>query len=327
MPANKKQRLLMWAGGAGFFLFCFTLFCYLTFPYERVRDLLVSKVQADGAAGTKLSIGDLGPSWLTGVALTSITLERPSDTPDEPSTKLQADELKLRVSPWSLLFGGVGVKFSVSAGEGDVNGSYHADKDGPQHVVATLDALDLGRIGVGSTIGIPLFGIASGTIDVTLSDKPAETQGNIDLRIEHVKVGDAKGAKIKVPGMNGPLTLDAIDAGTVELKVSIKDGVAMVERLNADGKDLELSGTGSIRVAREPIQSRADLTLSAKFAAAYRQKSDRTKTMFDLLTMQHMVGPDGGLRMKVTGPLNMLRGVPAAAPATALPRAGTRSKH
>jgi type II secretion system protein N len=329
MPAIKKQSLLMWGGGASFFVFCFTAFCYLTFPYDRVRDLLVSKVQAQngpGVAATKLSIGELGPNWLTGVALTSVTLERAAEIAGDPPSKLQADELKLRVSPWSLLFGGIGVKFAATAGDGDIDGSYKADKEGPRHIAAELDELDLGRVGVGSLLGIPMTGLASGMIDVTLSDKPAETAGVVDLRIENVKLGDAKGAKVRVPGMSGPLTLDSIDAGTLELKLTIKDGVATIERFESKGKDLALSGSGSIRIAHDFAQSRADLTLSAKFESAYRTKSDRTKSMFDLLSMQHMVGPDGALRLKVTGPLNALRGVPAGAAATAAPKARARVK-
>src|SRR5882672_5168340 len=99
MAAISKRNLLAWAGYAGFFVFCFSTFAYLTFPYERVRDLLVSKVQASNAPGTpetKLSIGDLGPSWLTGVALTSVTLERAAQTPGDPPSKLSADKVKLR---------------------------------------------------------------------------------------------------------------------------------------------------------------------------------------------------------------------------------------
>src|SRR3954471_10724607 len=229
MAAITKRNLLLWAGYAAFFLFCFSVGAYLTFPYDRVRDTLVAKGQASNGPGTpetKLSIGDLGPSFLTGVALTSVTLERASLTPGEPPSKLSADELKLRVSPLKLLFGGMGVHFAATSGAGDIVGQYDAGKEGPVHFEADLDALDLGKVGLGSMLGLPLFGDATGTIDVTLSEKATETSGNVDLRIEHVKVGDAKGAKLRVPGMSGPLTLDSIDAGTLEIKLTIRDGVA-----------------------------------------------------------------------------------------------------
>ena len=52
------------------------------------------------------------------------------------------------------------------------------------------------------------------------------------------KLGDAKGAKLRVPGMAGPLTLDTIDAGTLEIKLAISDGVATIERFESKGKDL-----------------------------------------------------------------------------------------
>ncbi len=330
MLAINKRNLLTWAGYAAFFLFCFSVGAYLTFPYERVRDTLIAKVQAGSGPGTpetKLSIGDLGPSFLTGVALTSVTLERASQTPGEPPSKLSADEVKLRVSPLKLLFGGVGVHFAATAGAGDIEGQYDAAKDGPMHFESELDTLDVGKVGLGTLIGLPLFGEASGNIDVTLSEKPAETQGNVDLKVEHVKLGDAKGAKLRVPGMSGPLTLDTIDAGTLEVKLAIKDGVATIERFESKGKDVELNGSGSIRLGRQLAQSRADITLAAKFSDAYRQKSDRTKSMFELLNMQHVVGPDGELRVKLTGGLDALRAVPAPAASGAAKARAARVKH
>jgi type II secretion system protein N len=325
MAAITKRNLLAWAGYAAFFLFCFSIGAYLTFPYDRVRDTLIARVQAGNGPGspeTKLSIGDLGPSFLTGVALTSVTLERASQTPGDPPSKLSADEVELRVSPLKLLFGGVGVHFAATAGGGDIEGRYDAAKDGPMHFESELDALDIGKVGLGSMIGLPLFGEASGDVDITLSDKPAETQGNVDLKVERVKLGDAKGAKLRVPGMSGPLTLDTIDAGTLELKLAIKDGVATIERFESKGKDVELNSSGSIRLAQQLGQSRADITLAARFSDAYRHKSDRTKSMFELLNMQHVVGPDGELRVKLTGGLDALRALPApAAPGAAKARA------
>lgn len=313
MAAITKQKILLWSGYTGFFLFCFAVFAYLTFPYERVRDLLISKVQAANGPGvpeTKLSIGELGPSWLTGVALTSVTLQRGSGTPGDSPTRLSADEIKLRLSPFKLLLGGLGLHFAASAGEGEIAGSYDQPKSGPVQLQAELDALDLARVGIGSLLGLPLGGAASGSVELTLAEKPSQTQGDIDLRIEGFKLGDKKAAKLKLPGMSGPLTLDPIDAGTLVVKIKVHDGLATIEHLESKGKDVELSGLGTIRLAQHLAQARADLTLSAKFAQAYRQKNDRTKAMFDILSAQRAVGADGALRVKIGGLLGNLHAAP-----------------
>src|SRR5262249_48818958 len=146
-------------------------------------------------------------------------------------------------------------------------------KDGPTHTQAKLDDFDLEKLGISGLLGVPIQGKANGAVDVTLSEQAAETQGDVDLRIEGLRLGDGK-AKVKIPGMGG-MTLERIDAGILTLKVTIKEGVATIERLECKGKDLELSGSGSIRLVRPFGQSRADLTLGAKFENAYTQRNDR----------------------------------------------------
>jgi type II secretion system protein N len=324
MLAINRQTLLLWSGYTVFFLFCFTLFGYLTFPYDRVRDVLVSKVAASSAPGTKLSIGELGPHWLTGVTLTAVKLERKGAAAGDPPNQVVIDKLKVRASPFSLLFGNVGVHFDALVGKGEIDGSYDAKKDGPARTQAQLDNVDLSKLGLAGWLGLPIEGLASGTLDVMLSDKAAETEGDVDLRIEGLKLGDGK-AKVKIPGMGG-LTLEKVDAGTLSLKVKIKEAVATIERLEAKGKDVELSGSGSVRLLRPIDQSRADITLGVKVEDAYTQRNARTKAMFDLIGASPIVssakGADGKLRFTLTGALSSLRSAPAG-PGAGLPSART----
>jgi type II secretion system protein N len=164
-------------------------------------------------------------------------------------------------------------------------------------------------------VGAPLAGLASGTIDVTLAEKPEGPEGTVELRIERFEIGDGKG-KVKVPGMAGGLTLDKVQAGTLEMKVTIREGVATVEKLESKGKDLELSGSGSVRVLRPFGTSRADLTLGMKFDPGYAEKSERTKAAFELLSLNPLTkratGADGMMRFRLSGPLSALRSAPAA---------------
>ena len=162
---------------------------------------------------------------------------------------------------------------------------------------------------------------------MALGEQAAGTQGDVVMTIDKLVLGDGK-SKVKVPGMAGGLTLDPIDAGTLDLKVDVKDGVATVEKMESKGKDLELSGSGSIRIARPFSQSRADITLAVKFSDAYKQRSDRTKVAFELMSQNPMIkratGSDGMMRFKLTGSLSALRAVRvddgAAAPGRRKPR-------
>jgi type II secretion system protein N len=328
MVAINRQNLLSWSGYAMFFVVCFVLSAYFSFPYERVRDLLVTKVVSSGAPGQKLSIGALGPHWLTGVTLTAVKLDRVASTPGTAASSIAIDKLTVSASPLALLFGGLGLRFDAHVGKGEIEGRYDSKKDGPAHTQAELDAFDLGKLGLGSVIGMPLAGAVSGSVDVALSDQTAETQGSVDLRIEGLRIGDGK-AKLQIPGMGG-LTLETIDAGTLQLKLAVKEGVATIERLEAKGKDLELSGSGSVRLVRELAQSRADITLAIKFERAYTQRSDRTKAMFDLLGANPLIkratDADGKIRFTLAGTLENLRSAPAGPGAAPVGKRAGRGK-
>lgn len=314
----RRKLALMIVGYAAFFVVCFVVSAYFTFPYDRVRDLLIKKVAMlapPGQPAAKLSIEELGPYRLSGIALTGVQYEKKGATDADPVTKLALDELTVRASLLGLLRSRADVSFGASVGDGDASGEYQTAEGEPTRLQAELDELDVGKLGLGTLLGLPLTGTATGTIDVTLGDKPAETQGSIDLQMSGVRIGDGK-AKIKLPGMPGGLTLDAIDAGELELEVAIRDGIASIEKLEGKGKDLQMSGSGSVRMDKSVGASRADLTLGVKFDDGYTKKSERTKAAFDLMSgnplIKRATSADGTIRFRLTGPLSALRAAPGA---------------
>ncbi len=310
-----KQNVLLYGGYAAFFAVCFVVFAYFTLPYDRVKSTIEQR-GSQGAAGveTKLTIGELGPHFLTGVALSDIVYERKGATDTEP-VKLGLDALNLRVSPLSV-FTGLRLNFGAEVGDGGIDGQYSGGEGGPTHIEAELDGVDLGKLGLGAFVGIPLKGTANGDVDVTLASVPAESLGAIDISIDKLQLADSKTA-VKVPGMGGGLTLPTLDAGRLELKVSIKDGVATIERMESKGKDLELTGSGSIRLASPVSQSRVDVLLNAKIAKAYKEQNDKTKMMFELVEQNPMASAartaDGSMRFRLTGTLGAIRPMPGGA--------------
>ena len=327
LPSWLRSNALQYGGYVAFFGMCFTLSAYLTFPYDRVKDLLVRRVQAQatpGAPGPKLTIEELGPHWLNGVSLSGVVFERPGESPTDAPSRIAVDELDVSVSPWSLLGSGIALSVDAEIGDGDLGGEYETQEGGPTKLDLTLDEVDLERFGLGSLLGIPVGGLASGTIVVDLAVKSVETQGEVKLEIEGTRIGDGKG-KVKIPGMAGGLTVDAMDAGKVELAIAIKDGVATIEKLDAKGKDLELSGSGSIRLSHPLPMSRVDVTLSAKPEKAYFERSERGKGMLMAMEMNDAVkratAADGTMRFRLTGPLGSLKAAPASAAAGGKARA------
>jgi type II secretion system protein N len=215
-----------------------------------------------------------------------------------------------------MLTGKPQVAFDVTVGDGTLEGSYAQRGEAGWAFEAELDGFDLGRLGIGGTLGIPLAGKATGTIAIEAGERVTEDEGEIRLKIDGLVLGDGKN-KVPIPGMGAGLTVDPIDAGTLTVEVAIRQGVASIERLEAEGKDLELKASGAIRPVRPLERVRLDLTLELGFADAYKGRNDRTRALFDLLGSQPLVKrattADGKIRLRVSGAPDSLRSRPAGA--------------
>jgi type II secretion system protein N len=319
----KRKQVLVAAGYTLFFVVCFVLSAYYTFPYDRARDLLVRRAAAlpppAGKEPVKLTIAEIGPHWLTGVALQGVQYEQKSTVASEPPLKLAADELTVRLSLLSLLPGdSMAIELGAEVGDGSIEGEYELFQRQPRAIEAELDEVDLDKLGLGSYLGVPLKGKASGTISMGPIDTPNTMQGDIELHIDGLKLGDGK-SKIKLPGMPGGLTLDTLNAGDLDLKVAIRDGVGSIEKLESKGKDMQLTGSGSVRMAKQLGQSRVDLAMGVKVEEGYTSKSERMKAAFDLMSnsplLKRAMTPDGTIRFRLTGPLTTMRAAPGAAAA------------
>src|SRR5262245_9207882 len=140
-----KQNALLYGGYTVFFFTCFVLFAFLTFPYERVKGT-VEQLAAQGSPGveTKLTIGDIGPSFLTGIAMRDVVYDRKNAGDAEP-VKVAFDTVKLSVSPLSIFTRQV--NFSAEAGGGEIDGQFsRGGEGGTTHFQAELDAVDLGKV-------------------------------------------------------------------------------------------------------------------------------------------------------------------------------------
>jgi type II secretion system protein N len=328
MRLGKNQRLLALLAYNTLFWVAFWLFCYWTFPYERVAAYLVDRVSQSGK-GYTLEIGDLSPYWLTGVELTDVKLQKigPEPLPGALATQdkrkskenspasggIHIRDARARLGLFSLLTGSKTINFDADLGAGEVEGSFDGN-DELTHVEANLDEIDLAKFGaLESLISLPTKGTLSGDIDLTLGKDPKQTQGAIDLKLSGLSIGDGK-AKLKLGSMGG-LTVDPIEIGNMLIELEVKDGIGIVKKIASDGKDLELSGSGDVRFAEPVGRTRLSILLRAKFTENYRNKSPRTRAMFSLLDSgmpeaNAAKTPDGALQFRVTGTLSSPRVLP-----------------
>jgi type II secretion system protein N len=323
-----RAKWLMLAGYNTFFWAAFWLFCYWTFPYDRLASFLSDKV-AESGAGYTLDIGNLSPHWLTGVTLNDVTVRKaqaadaapvpPPAAPEKgkpPSDgSLKIKEAHARVGLFSLLFGGKSLSFDAALEQGEIEGSY--EEDGEQkHLDATLSKIDIGKLGLlESVISLPAKGTFEGDFDLTLGKDPTKSNGTVKITFKDMVLGDGV-AKLKVGSMGG-LTIDPVNLGDVVMSLDVKDGVGQVKELRSTGSDVKLEGSGDVRFAEPLSRSRLDILMRIKFTDAYKNKSSRTKAMFSLLDsnngpqLRAAKTPDGALAYRLTGALASVRAVPA----------------
>lgn len=304
------RKFLRFMGYSTFFWTFFWLFAYLTFPYERVRDRIVQEVEFPKDArgnrrpsGYQLEIMELQPSWFTGVEARGVRIIRPAEG-EEPTVDVLLEEVNARVSLLSLLTGTVAVTFDARLAGGSIEGEVEMG-DASSLRFNILEPIHLQRASIiRSFLGLPLGGKLSGDVDVTLPEDIQQASGHVNLMAEGMRIGDGQ-AKLRLPGMPNGITLERINAGRMTIQLDIAAGVATVRRLRSRGDDAELDGQGTINLMQPLRQSRFDLLVRLKILDAYREQSDRARSMVALLdsvpTLARARTSDGALQYRLGG--------------------------
>lgn len=308
---STKQKVIIGLGAAALFAISFVLFAYWTFPYDRLRDYLVQEVEApagpDGTrrpSGVELTIGSLEPSWLTGVELESVRVSKRAESPEDTPIELFVEEASVRIGLLALIGGSTSIGYDAVLAGGEIEGEYEESAESTR-LAAEITDINVRQLGVlRGLVGLPVIGTLNGTVDLTIAETPAQTQGTASLRINNLAIGDGR-AKLMLEGLRDGLTVDRLDAGTLELELAVASGTARVTKLRADGPHIELDGSGTIALRRPLGSSRLDLTMRLKIKDAYRQQSDRTRALFSLMDFNPRLRaartPDGALQYRITG--------------------------
>lgn len=338
-----RERLKVfgpWIGYGAFFTTAFLLFVYWTFPYDRVRDRIISEFERSqkappGAPRQTLTIGKLEPSWLTGVVLKDVSLTTVPADPSKAPSVLHADEVRARVSFGSLFSSAKDLTFSAKALGGTIEGSVThkasaapatgaAAGKGPKFdrtIKMELDGIALGELGpLRDAVGTAVGGTLKGTIDVTYGEMRIDkANGTVALEVENFWVSDGK-TPFKVPALkmvfgSDEITLPQIVIGNVPVQISIKNGIATIEKMEGKGKDLELGVDGRVVLRDNVAESDLGVNLRFKFNDSYKKKGESTAGLLMILDSEPKLRaskrPDGYYALRVQGPM----GNPLVAPA------------
>jgi type II secretion system protein N len=280
----RLRQALRYAGLVAFYFFALVVFCFVTFPYERLRDRLVDEFNArqTGPDPLRLEVDELSAYSLGGIEAEGVRLISaakpasgdPAAEQAKPSV-LAVDSAHARLSLFGLLTGSLDLSFGADAFGGEVSGTT-AESGGTRSLDLTLEDLSLAEAPLlADAIGLPLGGTVQGTLELVMPEgKLSKADGNVSLDIVGLSAGDGK-AKLR-----DTIAMPKVEAGDLKLVGDVSEGQLKLSDFSAKGPDLELVAEGSMRL-RDPLPtSLLSLTARFRFLERYTNKNDLTRALF-----------------------------------------------
>jgi type II secretion system protein N len=289
---DKLLRGLKWAVYPAFYFFCLLVFGYLTFPFDRLKERLLSEIakQSKGKGAPVVTIEKLDSYWLSGVQVSGTRITFAADdssskagfgsmgggfgmgaVKSEPAkdSTIEIKEAHARARLLPLIIGRVQLDFWASVFGGEVQGTAPAGASKGDDEVKLSEIEPLQNL-----LGIPIDGKVSGALSLTPTDgKFSKASGKLDFSIKNIVVSDGK---TKIQGL---LAIPPAKVDEIAIAGEADKGVLKITKLSAGGPDLELDGDGKINVRDPWGESSVDLYIKFRFTDAYRGKDATTKSI------------------------------------------------
>jgi type II secretion system protein N len=279
------QRIVAYVA---FSLFALVASFFLTFPYEALRERL--RMEAEGA-GYFVRIGSMGPGFFS-VRASDLQLSKTADAnAEKPPEPLRIDSVS--VGP-TLFPPGVSVRAKL------LDGTVSARVSGVSNVgvLVTLDDLDMSKGNMKGFSGIDFSGTIGGELDMkvpraSVGGGPAEPDfgaatGSFALDTKGLTVNG--GTVSMVLPMYGaeptPLDLPKIAIGDLGAKLTFDKGAGKIEDLHTKSADLEISATGTLKLAKRIEYSEPNIEVRIKAEPEF------VKRLGLIGSALSMIGPD-----------------------------------
>ncbi len=237
-------KLFKYIGYFALFVFSFFIFLYWTFPYGILKERLVGEVEQQLGGEYDVRIGDLSPSFFTGVVLKQVKILKHEGS--EVKTIWEAQKVKVRASLFSLIFGRTSVTFSAKTKSSSVSGSFSTNEDG-FNFTGDLSNFNLGDLGTfKGKGGVNLFSAIDGPIKLSINKRQViQSSGNADFSLADIKssAGDLElqnWRTLKLPDL-----VYSKGSGS-NLKIEISKGQIHIKEFKLADGDLVLDLNGDV---------------------------------------------------------------------------------
>ncbi|MEI8256911.1 MAG: type II secretion system protein GspN, partial [Deltaproteobacteria bacterium] len=240
-----RPYVLRFVGYPLFFMFWFVTFVYVTFPYDRLKEAIVSAVEAPrrapgGAAqpsNIQMTIGDLGPTFFPGISARNVSVTFLPTKTGERALTMRMDRVAAHVGLFALAGGNVSADIDIDGMggrvEAHVDSAMRGTRPGLRDLRLSLDHVRIGEIApLVAIVGLPLSGAMDGTVELHIPDGQIEqATGATHVTVDDLRIGDGH-AQYQIPRFGG-ITIEQIRAGRLDGAITIREGRATIDRLTA----------------------------------------------------------------------------------------------
>lgn len=316
----------------------FMLCMLLTFPDERIKQILIvqaeaqlnkGKTGADDETMWEVDIEDLDLWWFSGVELHGVklkerwTAERKARA-DKEASEGAPPQLPLTVAIpriagrasllQSLISVGPAGVFHIDFEEGGLISGTFAQSGAGITIDTEFDQVDMfkSKLLQGAT-GVPAFGDLNGTINIVLDPKTRQpASGNIDLKGTKLTVGPATVKTDKLPSM-AYLEVPQTNFGTLTLKATLskksdkaKEATLNFDDFNAKGRDIHMDVWGDVKLARNASRSTSNIDMRLKFDETF-VKENSLGPILNIQIFRSGKSADNWFGLSFKGPVSKLK--------------------
>jgi len=280
------MKILRIAGYVAFFLASFALGLYLTFPWDALKDRLLTAASLQ--TGWSLRAESLRPSWLTGVVLTEVEARPPG-----AEEAIELDELRARASLLAALTGGVGGRVAFPLGGGDVDATF-SQSSAQMDLDLAVESVELGLVpALADLTGLPMSGELSVDADLEVDrENPSKSSGTVRLSGSGLEI--AEGGRIGIY----PLPI-AVNVGSFDWDLQVANGQLKLTQQQIRGGDVEVNLDGTMNLAAQLERSTVNMTLAFRPTDALLEREPLIGALLN--NIQRAKGADGFYTYAMTG--------------------------
>ena len=309
---------------SAWFSLCFSVSLYFSIsssvgtlraPVEQALEQALGKgKQGRYGVDPDVSIGGMSLWRLSGIEMRRVSMQLGSTDPD-PGPVIEIDVMRARLSLFQALLGNPTLEWEAELYQGSVDGRIElrgtkafeekiygtlravlsGKSDGVMELAINIEGVDLSKaLFVQQKTQVPVTGKVAGRAQLYLGNKPAEeAEGQIDFAISGIQMGPGELA-VPVPGLSGGLTLPLVDFGDFNLKIPVEKGVAKTEKLALQGRDVQASFDGTMKMASPLARAKIEGDGSFLITKKFLEENGKFKALLDFAGPLKRVQEDDG---------------------------------